>query len=249
MEDNIRAHHETWSNGLSEEIAFWRHWFESRGGQIPSWREDYLARLDLNAPLQPLITDHLSAPPGRTVFLADVGAGPLTWLGKSSPGRTVKITAVDPLAEHYNRLIREFGITPPIRTETAEAERLLEVLPADHFDLAHARNALDHSYDPLTAIRQMVAVVKPGCYVVLQHRANEGQVQGYEGLHQWNFCVEDGQFIIWDRWKRIAVQDHLAGLIESWSCGEGCDNWFVVTMKKVNSRLAAGEIGGREKDN
>src|SRR5205823_466706 len=120
-----------------------------------------------------------SAPRGGMVSLADVGAGPLTWLGKSWPGRTVKIAAVDPLAEHYNRLLGEFGITPPIRTERAEAERLLTALPADHFDLVHARNTLVHSYDPLTAIGQMVAVVKPGGYVVLQHRANEGQGAGY----------------------------------------------------------------------
>jgi SAM-dependent methyltransferase len=239
MKQMIGEHYETWSQGLSQEIAFWRYWFESRGGKIPSWREDYRARLDPDAPLQPLITGHLSAPLGAIVSLADVGAGPLTWLGKRWPGRTVKITALDPLAEHYNRLLSEFGITPAIRTDPAEAERLLGALPADHFDLVHARNALDHSYDPLTAIRQMLAVVKPGCYVVLQHRVNEGQGAGYEGLHQWNFCVEDCQFIIWDRQERIAVQDHLVGLIESMTCENGRDNWFVVTMRKANGSSPA----------
>ena len=47
----------------------------------------------------------IAAPEGVTVRVLDVGAGPLTALGKVWPGRTLELTAVDPLADEYNAIL------------------------------------------------------------------------------------------------------------------------------------------------
>ena len=39
--------------------------------------------------------------------------------------------------------------------QPVEAEHLLEHFGHDRFDLVHSRNAIDHTYDALEAIRQM----------------------------------------------------------------------------------------------
>ncbi len=73
------------------------------------------------------------------------------------------------------------------------------VFPESTFDLVVAHNALDHSHDPVEALRAAVHVVKPSCWVALWHIENEGKLASYSDLHQWNFSQEDGRFVIWNR--------------------------------------------------
>ena len=51
----------------------------------------------------------------------------------------------------------------------------------------------------MKGIREMLKVVKPGCVVLLVHHRNEAINQGYEQLHQWNFDVDNGRFVIGNR--------------------------------------------------
>src|SRR5689334_21385605 len=181
-----------WSEGLPNELAHWKWWL-TEGPEVFKNEafDDYAWRTDPDSDLrsQPHLTRHLEAfaPAGAKVSILDVGAGPLTCVGKVWAERTVEITPVDPLAEEYNRLLDEIGLTPLVRTQYAVVEKLAEVLPANHFDLVYCQNALDHVYDPVAGIHQMLEVVKPGHAVVLMHNENEGEREHYHGLHQWNF--------------------------------------------------------------
>lgn len=82
------------------------------------------------------------------------------------------------------------------------------------FDLAYSRNALDHSYDPMRAIKQMVMLVKPGQYVYLDHKAHEAVKARYTGLHQWNFDVKDGRFVLWSKTEEIDIANALSDRAE-----------------------------------
>jgi SAM-dependent methyltransferase len=210
-----------WESGKADEVRWWRDWLErqERKNALGSAGDHKSQLFHLGASgsvlglpgtvLQERIVEHLSAPHGATVSILDVGAGPMTQLGKRWEGRTVKITAVDPLADEYNRLLDEFGVTPLVRTQPGEVERLTDLFPTNHFDLVHMHNALDHSYDPLTGIRQMLEVVKPGGYVLLEHFFNEAKHASYQGLHQWNLCADDDHFVIWNRETRYSVNNVL----------------------------------------
>ncbi len=205
----IRHH---WSGRLEDEVGFWRDWLVQKGE--PHFPDGFRFRTDPGSPLQPLITEILDTPPGSTARILDVGSGPLTWLGKVWEGRSVEITATDALSDDYNSLFTEVGLIPLVRPIKVNAERLTEVVPPGHFDLATSRNALDHSYDPLEAIRQMVKSVKPGGKVLLMHVLNEAENQGYHGLHQWNFCAHNGKFLIWNMRGHINVGRRLADSAE-----------------------------------
>jgi SAM-dependent methyltransferase len=188
---------------LDDEVAFWSDYLATRGG---AWRGAYARRLDPAAPVEdPLLYDCIGAVPRREVTILDVGAGPLTSVGAAYPGKRIEVVAVDPLAERYDELLRRFEVEPPVRTRPGTGERLPDLFPANSFDIAYARNSLDHGDDPAAAVLNMLAVVRPGGFVILRHYENEGEQAGYSGLHSWNFTERDGRLLI--RGRDGAPQD------------------------------------------
>jgi SAM-dependent methyltransferase len=135
---------------------------------------------------------------GDEVSVLDVGAGPMTPLGHVYAGRTIRITPIDPLAEAYAQLLAEFGIEPPVPTVPGIGETLRDQFADGSFDVAIATNTLEHSYDPVAALDNMLHVVRPGGLVLLDHHRNEAENRLYRGLHQWNFDERDGRLVLWN---------------------------------------------------
>lgn len=198
-----------WRLSLPHEMKFWDSWFASKGGKRP---EDYHARFDPEKPLQPNLARLLERThPSGPVRILDVGAGPLTILGKKLGGREVTIVAVDPLADFYDSLLARHGIQPLVRTRKCAGEDLRAVFDENQFDLAYAHNCLDHSFDALRCIREMVAVVKPGHAAAMTHFESEAVRENYKGLHQWNFFRgENGHFCISSARETVDVTEELA---------------------------------------
>jgi SAM-dependent methyltransferase len=190
---NVEGAAERWSEGLDEETEYWFRWLRDR----EPWPEQFAFRTDPESELQHHIRRYVASPPGARVRILDVGSGPLTVLGKRWEDRTLEITAVDPLAERYAKLFDRVGLEPLVRPVLGEAERLTELFPPDSFELVYAQNCVDHGYDPLRSIQQMLSVVKPGHFVLLEHAIDEGEHMQYAGPHQWNFREHRGRFVIW----------------------------------------------------
>ncbi len=218
-----------WQSAIDGEVSFWRVYLETKGARYPG---SYETRLDPDLPLQPEIAELVDAPEGATVRLLDVGAGPLTFLGRRREGWTLELTAVDALGKQYSDLLDEAGVTPPVRTRACESEQLSTLLPADHFDLVTARNTLDHSYDPVLAIGEMVRCAKPGAPLLLIHHRNTAEDEEYHGMHQWNFEATDGTLVVWRPGARSDVGVELAGratVERSWLDGA----WEHVVLRKA----------------
>lgn len=178
---------------LKGEVEFWRKWMATEG---LSWPEDYRRRMDPSLAVEPYLGAVIDRLPGDSVNLLDVGAGPLTAVGKLHPTKSVRITATDVLATEYNALLDEFGIVPLVRTQFAEAEKLRSSLGPRQFDIVHAVNSLDHSADPVAGIEEMLAMVRVGGFIVLLHEENEGSNELYFALHKWDFSSRAGHFLI-----------------------------------------------------
>lgn len=196
---------DAWSGALEGEVRFW----DKRLHALP---EKLAPRGDPTLPLQDDVAALIVAPPGSTVRILDAGAGPLTFLGKVHPLYTLEITAVDVLADQYNASLDAAGIVPPVRTRRCETERLSDLFPAGHFDVGCARNTLDHSYDPVAGIRELLACVKPGGAVLLEHARNVAEKERYLGMHQWNFLIEDDELVVWRPGERTELSAVLAGV-------------------------------------
>lgn len=221
-----------WEAELDSEVAFWKSVI---AGEIPQFSEDIQNRLIPECELSPSIANKLADfPQGSTIKILDVGSGPLTSLGKVLPGQKLQITAVDPLAEKYRLILNKAGITPPIWTIPGEAEKLTDQFNENQFDMVYSRNALDHSYDALEAIRQCLRVAKPNAPVILEHAVNEAERQRYDGLHQWNFSQENNQFILWNSNKRINVNNEF-NQFASIEIDFFTDEWMNLTLRKKES--------------
>jgi SAM-dependent methyltransferase len=205
-----------WDGGLGDEIDFWRTWFAEEGME---WGDDYHRRLSPDSVVEDHVMRHVDVVEGERVSILDVGAGPLTCIGKTHPHHPLDVQAVDALADAYRTLMDEMSVEPPVRTQQCETERVGELFAADSLDVTHARNTLDHSFDPLLAIRSMAEVTRPGGVLVLLHYPNEAAAEDYQGLHQWNLSIDRGSFVISRptrlSMKVIDVADELSDLVET----------------------------------
>jgi SAM-dependent methyltransferase len=198
-----------WQRRKKSEVDFWAGWLAGAPG-TEEWTSDREARLAPETEItDPLVREELERHPGEKISILDVGAGPVTKLGFMFPGKTLRIVAVDPLADEYERLLREADLRPPVRTIRVAGEALLDHFGPGTFDIAYASNALDHSADPIRIISNMAAVVRRGGIVLLRHKRNEGESARYGGLHQWNFDVVGERLILWNNAVEVDVGSQL----------------------------------------
>ncbi len=199
-----------WRRGLSGEVAFWEHFVRTRGVE---WPEEYQRRFTPGVPIvEPLIVERLPLVRSRRVSILDVGAGPASSLGSALPDRELELVAIDPLADQYRLLLRRYNVTPPVPVLACRGEDILARFGAGRFDIAHARNSLDHSADPATVARNMMGSVRPRGFVILRHWRNEGKKAGYEELHQWDIDILKGELVVANRRARYSISAMAAAL-------------------------------------
>jgi SAM-dependent methyltransferase len=222
-----------WERGLPTEVDFWAEWIATRGLE---WPGEFERRFDPAEPMsEPLVLGVLDQMAGDEVRILDVGAGPATSLGKTHPVKRLSVTAVDPLGDDYARLLADAEIEPPVPTQQVAGEALTGTFEPASFDIAYARNALDHGVDPARIIREMLALVRPGGFVILRHYENEAQTMGYEELHQWNFSVEDDRLVVWNDRRRIDVAAELEGdatVTAALDGGSGHAAWVTAVIER-----------------
>jgi SAM-dependent methyltransferase len=214
-----------WLAGIQYEIDFWEQWFATKGDR---WPEDFTSRLDPNREANPALFAGLDVEAPKVL---DIGAGPMSFFGLRLKGKPIKLSACDPLAPLYADMATRHGVDRPVKTASAFAEDLSAFYPRGEFDLAFCRNALDHSFDPVRGIEEMLLVVRPGGRVALLHYINEAEKNRYDGLHQWNFDVIDGKFIIWNKSERINVAGRFAQCAKI--SAEKNDAWVSVRIDKI----------------
>lgn len=196
---DVFDHKSTWDEQLLTQLDHWDRWLAGESGEGPK------NRLTDSYPFPGYLQKVLDCPPGSEVRVLDLGSGPASTVGRNWPGRKVFVTCVDPLAEEYNVLLRKHGYAEFACIARGCGETLLEDIEERDFDIAYSANALDHSYDPLLCIENMLRIVRPKGWVVFMVLENEGQRQRYGGLHRWNFCVDDGELVLWDKSGRSYV--------------------------------------------
>jgi SAM-dependent methyltransferase len=223
----LRQQLAAWAKGFDFEVEFWTNWIQSRGAQ---WPGDFVERLDPNTSIDGDL-ERIAISCGRpAIDILDVGAGPLTTVGKQSIVGTINLVPCDPLAGIYSELLATFGIKPPVETEFAIAEDLSSFFGINKFDIIHCVNALDHSFDPIRSIFEMLRVVREGGHIVLRHSINEAETLKYEGFHQFNFDEENGRFIIWNRESRLCVDEIIKDPISVRV--DRAHRWIVVDIRK-----------------
>ena len=220
-----------WQKALPSEVGFWEDYLKSRGKSCGAEAE-FQFRTDPKSPMQPWLHDLLNCPEGTQVRVLDVGAGPLTWVGKKWPGREVEIIAIDPLADSYNEIMQRCGVVPPVHTQKGDGEEVVKLFGRDRFDLAFARNCLDHAYDARQAVTNMIEATRPGGIIFLWHAEDEAESLQYDGLHQWNFRLKNGELLVWNGNRVLNVNQSFAGKLQVVRC-ELVDGMIQAVYRKI----------------
>jgi SAM-dependent methyltransferase len=192
--------------GFQGEIGFWKTWLETKG---QGWPGEFEYRTNPDSGVRGCYLSWIDQLEGELIEILDVGSGPLTAIGKKHPGKRIEITAVDPLANTYQALLKEIGITPLVFPQPCDGERLSDYFKDRRFDLVVAENSLDHTVDPLKVIQEMIEVCKPGGIVGLVHWIREGDNESYRGLHAWNFYLNQGELFIHGKKYRVNVNQQV----------------------------------------
>jgi len=229
---------EVWDSRIQTELNYWKDQIRRQNSE--AWRTEYATRLDPDAPLQDAIAKHID----RTVKvnrILDVGSGPLTSINRKCGFCEVSITAVDPLADFFNELMAARGITPPVRPVAGWGERLTEQFGEDQFDITYSRNAVDHSYDPIKCIDEMIKVTKKNHYVIVEMNERAGSLEHWHGLHQWDFFVartmpllQRHLFVEGESVEAVDVTSHLAKVAEmtTLEVTHGSVPWITLVLRK-----------------
>lgn len=229
--DYIRA----WLSGIDDEISFWENEVFNEQGQF---HNKIITRYikDRKFKLEDDLEDY-----DECSFL-DVGAGPFSRCGFESEKVKINAIAVDPLADVYRRLMEKYNLTNGIQLRTGLVEFLDELFDEETFDIVHMSNSLDHSFDPILGIYQLLYVCKIGGKVILRHHENEAENEEYEGFHQWNLSVhnQENSFMVWRENIRHNVNKLFAEYADITiypDQKENESNWFynkvVLTKKKT----------------
>ncbi|MBR1598173.1 MAG: hypothetical protein IJ661_04560 [Lachnospiraceae bacterium] len=192
-----------WLEGIEDEVSWWEQSvFKSDG----SHHEYIIDRFIKNTKFS--LENDLDGL-GRDVRFIDIGSGPFSRCGFDCDKVNLTTIAVDPLAPVYNRLKRKYSMENPINLQMGFVELLSQQFEENSFDLVHMSNSLDHSFDPVFGIYQMLYICRIGGKVILRHHENEAENEAYEGMHQWNLSVynEENSFVIWRGDRRFNIGD------------------------------------------
>lgn len=214
--------------GLRQEVAYWDKWISTQGGRTP---EAYRKRLDPNWEIDGLCALAIDRIGKRCIRIIDVGAGPLTSIGKKYKDYHIEIVAVDPLADEYDLILNRYNLNPPVRTIKCWGESLRTEFGDESFDIVVAVNSLDHSENPLEIFSQMFYLCRFNGYLVLSHYENEARKEGYRGLHQWNFSLNEFKLALEGKGRIVMIDDLYKGKLDFLHIQEG--RWIRSLARKL----------------
>ena len=204
--NNIRESEiDLWLTGIYSELEFWNEYIRNQGG---IFKKKWGLTTDPNRKFV-LEEDIPQDKNGKAFYFLDVGSGPFSRCGFVTDRVILKHTAIDPLAAAYKMMKEKEGINTRVNLKEGFVEILDCFVEKNSFDLVHMSNSLDHSFDPIIGVFQLLNACKIGGKVILRHKQNEAETEKYEGFHQWNLSVNvnNNRFVIWRGSEIYVIND------------------------------------------
>jgi SAM-dependent methyltransferase len=164
----------------------------------------------------------------------DLRPGPWPSPGYPCLGDMVVLVSPDPLAR-ANGLSQDpnSSETPPC-DDRLYGEQVLEQFRSDQFDLVYARDWVDRCRNPQQVIRQILRVVKPGGFLLAEHRLCLAGENADDRLRRWGLSKESAaRFDIRFQEDEIRTSHELvaAGEIECERVSPG-EYWLIMKIRK-----------------
>ncbi len=149
---------------------------------------EYLARLIESTPLREAasgkVVTALDLPPGSLGLDVGCGNGALALLLAEAVGSAGHVTGIDisgEFIEHGRRLVAKAGMAGRVTLQSGDMNRL--PFEDNAFDWALSMDCVDyHHGDPMTALKEMKRVVRPGGVLAICAWSSEKLLPGYPEL-------------------------------------------------------------------
>ena len=133
---------------------------------------------------------------------------------RTSWGANVSLTMVDPLACQYEMMLWHVSERVPeperedfffsLRNSTrlpGTGETIVQTLQGaginfQDFSYIHSSNSLDHTQDPILAMRAISRIIPTGQSANLTMHRNVAKQNNGRGLHQWNFDIDGDALVV-----------------------------------------------------
>ncbi|MBF0234891.1 MAG: methyltransferase domain-containing protein, partial [Desulfamplus sp.] len=182
-----------WQTDIHHEIRFWWSWVARHQDEIRHLYKTPIMELPNFLKLE------LGNKNPSNLSIMELGPGPVPQLGDHFNGCPITYVAVDALADEYAAIFHHYNIRQRFDIIAATGEELTQHFAAESFDVIYSSNALDHTFDPALIIKNMFTLLKPGGVIYLAACRNEGEIENYHGLHQWNFDLYHNRLILWGK--------------------------------------------------
>lgn len=184
----------------SSEIYFW----ETNLAKKDEFKNSLIVLLDpkrrkelFPAKLIPYIYDLKKK--NNNLKLLEIGSGPISRLAWGVEEGLFQITAIDPLAKLYSKLMRKHKYDYPIKPIACLGEDISKIFSEESFDIIYSRNALDHVVSPRKCLEGMCYVLKRGGIIFLEGFIRGGTRQKWRGLHKHDLVPENGHLLHYDK--------------------------------------------------
>ena len=229
----------------NSEITFWEGYLPNNKNELSN-REDWAKVVPQE--LIKYITDVMKNNSARLKLL-EVGSGPVSHLALIADLNMCDVVAVDPLAEHYQAIMNKINFSWPIKPIKGTSEKIGRLFGKNYFDIIYTSNAIDHVVNPKKSLEQMFDVLKDGGIIFIEGYINEGSIEQWKGLHQYDMFLKDRSLYCRDKNGRVV--DMKEGLkldciksqvMKSGERGHGTvfmrnnysdENWFMIIYKKT----------------
>jgi SAM-dependent methyltransferase len=132
----------------------------------------------------------------ETLKTLEIGSGPNSNLSYWVDNKLLEVTAIDPLAEVYAKIMKKLNYKYPITPIKLDGEDLLEHFKKESFHIIFAQNSLDHVEDPIKCFNNAYYLLKKGGFLFVCSNIKEGTRKSWTGMHKYDIYVENNELIL-----------------------------------------------------
>ncbi len=132
----------------------------------------------------------------KTLKTLEIGSGPNSNLSYWVDNELLEVTAIDPLADVYEKIMRKLNYKYPITPIKIKGEEILEHFGEEAYHIVFAQNSLDHVEDPIKCFNNAYYVLKKGGFLFVCSNIKEGTRKSWTGMHKYDIYVENNELLL-----------------------------------------------------
>jgi len=132
----------------------------------------------------------------NSLLTLEIGSGPNSNLSYWVDKGLLKVIAIDPLADIYEKIMKKLNYDYPIAPIKLTGESLLKKFKEETFHIVFTQNSLDHTENPIICFKNAYVSLKKGGLIFVCSNMKEGTRTSWSGMHKFDIYVEDNNLLL-----------------------------------------------------